>query len=148
MIVSTVWKYQYSAKLKYLFWQPNPASKEEKGPLERAALVVHPRKEQLRHDDFDAAVLRLADAVRGRYPGMLLAEPLHVEDILRHALLFEIGRDRVGAALRQAQIIGLRAGEIGIARDVDPGRTGGLVALCRGFDDPARIGRQVVFVEV
>ena len=99
-------------------------------------------------DDLDAAVLRLADAVGGRDQGAAFAEGLDRHGGAGDAAALQLGGDRGGAALRQRLVVLRRAGAVGVAGDLDPGRADAAGIGRRFRDDGAGAVGQVGAVEV
>src|SRR3546814_566439 len=75
-----------------------------------------------RHDlDLDAPVRRAAILGIVRRDRLAFAEAARADPRRLHAARLEIARDRRGAAFGQALVVGIAAGRIGVAVDVDIG---------------------------
>src|SRR3546814_15466755 len=70
-------------------------------------------------DDVDATIARLIDIVGGADQRLALSAPFGANAVARHTLARQIGGHRIGPALRQAHVVFVTAGRVGMADDMN-----------------------------
>src|SRR5204863_7866379 len=99
------------------------------------APAVASERDPLREDDLDAAVLRLAHAVRSRYALVVLAATADRHLLPGYAEPDHGVGDGVGTALGEPLVVAGRARGIGVAGDLDRDRSAGAERRGRLLDD-------------
>src|SRR6516225_767038 len=102
----------------------------------------------LREDDLDAPVLRLAHTWRRRYAQIVEAVTGNGHVTARYTQRGKTGRHGIGAPLGEPLVVGVRAGGVGVAVDLDLDRAARLVLLRRELDDFLTLRRDVILIPV